>query len=303
MFHKKILSTIVPLLFTLIPCSAGAISDWWAEVMAPKLTIDFSLKISDGKPLASEENYFRWKDSSGDSAKDGLDAVTGASTSASTRRFDSVRFLSTTDTKPAIPDSLRGLFLYSVTSQDFINKDNFNLISEGGKHVIQFQHRGNAYKIVSDEKGFLNFTAPQTNQIETNITETPPTKDENVGTKENEESASEKGDEKSVAENTTREEKQTDLDSLKNTDKDKTSFEGHFFVAKSIAAQNADGTFAISEQFKGKDSPINWESLPYEAELKELTDSFYYKGKLTISFDGTYLKVKGKLKKIVKNSK
>ena len=158
MHRKNFLSTILASLILILPCHASGISKWWAEITSPKLSIDFSLRISEGHPAASEENYFRWKDSSGDSAKDSLDAISGASKSASTKRFDSIMYTNPGDKNNLFPQSLRNLFLYAVTSQDFMDKDDFLIESDQGKIKIQFRHRGSAYKIVTDEKGLLNFT-------------------------------------------------------------------------------------------------------------------------------------------------
>ena len=142
MHRKNFLSTILASLILILPCHASGISKWWAEITSPKLSIDFSLRISEGHPAASEENYFRWKDSSGDSAKDSLDAITGASVSASTKRFDSIMYANPGDKNNLFPQSLRNLFLYAVTSQDFMDKDDFLIESDQGKITIQFRHRG-----------------------------------------------------------------------------------------------------------------------------------------------------------------
>lgn len=271
MIQKNFLTTILASLILILPCHASGISKWWAEITSPKLTIDFSLRISEGHPAASEENYFRWKDSSGDSAKDSLDAITGASQSASTKRFDSIMYANPGDTKNLFPKSLRNLFLYAVTSQDFMDKDDFLIESDQGKITIQFRHRESAYKIVTDEKGLLIFTQAA----------------------ENESSADEAPSENAANEIP------APIDAPQ-------SAEGHFFVAKSVAEQGESLDFNLLDAYKSpeKDGKINWPSLPYEKEILGPTESagksssFYYKGKLSVSYDGTTLRIKGKLRKV-----
>ncbi len=307
MLHKKFPSLLALLLFVILPCTAGGISQWWTEVTSPSLSLDFSLRIQDGKPQASDENFFRWKDKSGDSAKDGLDATTGASKSSSTRRFDSVLYPSEKDTTPAFPESLRNLFLYAVTSQNFMDKDDFFLTQDGSRILIQFRHRGTAYKIQSDEKGFLIFSAPVSNQIE--VKKEPPSKeDENPAEIEKqdepvEENAAEErpADDSNDAQEENpelTEEPQEKNGDAKTDSAERESVSSHFFVAKSVSTQDENGIFIISDNFKNDAAEILWDSLPYEAEMPNPSNSFYYKGKISISFDGTRLSVKGKIKKV-----
>ncbi|MBQ1662141.1 MAG: hypothetical protein II054_06545, partial [Treponema sp.] len=86
------------------------------------------------------------------------------------------------------------------------------------------------------------------------------------------------------------------------------SAEGHFFVAKSVAEQGETLEFNLLDAYKSpeKSGKINWSSLPYEKEIFGTTPgestnkstSFYYKGKLSVSYDGTTLRIKGKVRKL-----
>ena len=317
MHRKNFLSTILASLILILPCHASGISKWWAEITSPKLTLDFSLRISEGHPVASEENYFRWKDSSGDSAKDSLDAITGASKSASTKRFDSIMYANPGDKNNLFPQSLRNLFLYAVTSQDFMDKDDFLIESDQGKITIQFRHRGSAYKIVTDEKGLLNFTqtTEEKKAAENQDASKPDSPKETDGTPNDD--TSKDATSKDVTPNSAATENESSADAAKSENaaneipapKDENpSAEGHFFVAKSVAEQGETLEFNILDAYKSseKSGKINWSSLPYEKEIFGTTpgdstnksNSFYYKGKLSVSYDGTTLRIKGKVRKL-----
>ncbi|MEE3313487.1 MAG: hypothetical protein VZR56_04935 [Treponema sp.] len=322
MHRKNFLSTILVSLILILPCHASGISKWWAEITSPKLSIDFSLRISEGHPVASEENYFRWKDSSGDSAKDSLDAITGASKSASTKRFDSIMYANPGDKNNLFPQSLRNLFLYAVTSQDFMDKDDFLIESDQGKITIQFRHRGSAYKIVTDEKGLLNFTqaaeekkAPENQDAPTS--DSPKETDGTPNDDTSKDATSKDATSNDVTPNSAATENESSADAAKSENaaneipapKDENpSAEGHFFVAKSVAEQGESLDFNLLDAYKSpeKDGKINWLSLPYEKEifgttLGESTNkstSFYYKGKFSVSYDGTTLRIKGKVRKL-----
>ena len=317
MHRKNFLSTILASLILILPCHASGISKWWAEITSPKLSIDFSLRISEGHPAASEENYFRWKDSSGDSAKDSLDAITGASVSASTKRFDSIMYANPGDKNNLFPQSLRNLFLYAVTSQDFMDKDDFLIESDQGKITIQFRHRGSAYKIVTDEKGLLIFTqaTEEKKATENQDASTSDFPKETDGTPNDD--TTKDATSNDVTPNSAATENESSADAAKSENaaneipapKDENpSAEGHFFVAKSVAEQGETLEFNILDAYKSseKSGKINWTSLPYEkesfgpahGESTNKSTSFYYKGKLSVSYDGTTLRIKGKVRKL-----
>lgn len=322
MHRKNFLSTILASLILILPCHASGISKWWAEITSPKLSIDFSLRISEGHPIASEENYFRWKDSSGDSAKDSLDAISGASKSASTKRFDSIMYANPGDTKNLFPKSLRNLFLYAVTSQDFMDKDDFLIESDQGKIKIQFRHRGSAYKIVTDEKGLLNFTqaTEEKKAPENQDASKPDSPEETDGTPNDDttkDATTKDATSNDVTPNSAATENESSADAAKSENaeneipapKDENpSAEGHFFVAKSVAEQGETLEFNLLDAYKSseKSGKINWTSLPYEKESfgpapgdsTNKSNSFYYKGKLSVSYDGTTLRIKGKVRKL-----
>ena len=118
------------------------------------LRIDFRLNVAE----ADAQNYFSFAGNIRYMAadKDHADATTGASALGSTHLFNA--YLYDVEGKATLSSGLRGLFLFGVTPYDQIVTDNLNAYKTAdGKVVVQFAHRGTAYRITSDASGKLQF--------------------------------------------------------------------------------------------------------------------------------------------------
>ncbi len=120
------------------------------EIQKDHINIDFLFDTKEANP----KNRFNWSTSSA-KYKDSFDAVSGAS------KFHSTKYLRETvldkDAKDfKIPKGLYCLCLYAVSNSDYIKTDDFKISQEGKKLTITFNHRGNSYKIESDENGELS---------------------------------------------------------------------------------------------------------------------------------------------------
>ena len=90
--------------------------------------------------------------------KDHIDAATGASVKNSTEMFQP--YLLDVKGKNALPNGLRGLFLYSVAPAALRVDDNLTITKAGsGVITIRYVHRGTAYELVTDASG--KFAFPQ----------------------------------------------------------------------------------------------------------------------------------------------
>lgn len=88
--------------------------------------------------------------------KDHVDAASGASAKKSTALFQPYRY--DVKGKNALPDALRGLFLYSVAPAALREDDNLSIARAGdGTITVRFSHRGTAYELVTDKTGKLLF--------------------------------------------------------------------------------------------------------------------------------------------------
>lgn len=118
------------------------------------LKISFRLNVAEADP----QNYFSFAGNIRYMAvdKDHADATTGASDQGSTHLFNA--YLYDVEGKATLSSGLRGLFLFGVTPYDQIVTDNLNAYkTNDGKVVVQYAHRGTAYRITSDSNGKLNF--------------------------------------------------------------------------------------------------------------------------------------------------
>ncbi len=124
--------------------------------------------------------------------KDSYDAVSGASRKHSTKSTASLMVDSSK--KKTMPKGLRALALFSVSDFSFIEKDGLKIERDEEnpkKLTITFSHRGNSYKIETDEKGtaHVNFQKEKNGEIQNSFkikkkdTDTPDAK--NAKTKEN----------------------------------------------------------------------------------------------------------------------
>ena len=133
---KKIVSALISALLFLTTLSAES------------LKIDFRCRLDgdDGK------NYLNWQiDTS--KIKDSFDAVSGASKKMSTKLLREVQV---EEKKRLFPKGLYALLLFAVTSPEQMKTDMLTVEAEDRKLTISFIHRGNAYKITTDEKGRLD---------------------------------------------------------------------------------------------------------------------------------------------------
>ncbi|MBQ6779895.1 MAG: hypothetical protein IJP62_01545 [Treponema sp.] len=112
------------------------------------LRIDFryNLNADDGK------NYLHWR-TKDTKIKDSFDAVSGASKAMSTKQLREMQFA---DKKKLFPKGLYALLLFAVSPAEQAKIDSLTVTPQGKQLAISFMHRGNAYKITSDEKGRLN---------------------------------------------------------------------------------------------------------------------------------------------------
>ncbi|WP_407424954.1 hypothetical protein [Treponema sp.] len=114
------------------------------------IKIDFRLNTKN----PDSKNYFNWKTSS-TNLKDSFDAVSGASLYHSTKEFRTVSY-DKSGKNILTPQGLKGLLLYAVSSYETLKKDNLSIESKGRQLKISFNHRGNFYKIITDENGVMN---------------------------------------------------------------------------------------------------------------------------------------------------
>jgi hypothetical protein len=100
-------------------------------------------------------SHFNWKGNIRYmAAEDSFDAVTGASALGSTHLFQA--YLYDVEGNPTMSTGLRGLFLYGVNGLDATQNDNLNASKAAdGTIVIQYVHRGTAYRFTTDSKGIL----------------------------------------------------------------------------------------------------------------------------------------------------
>ena len=119
------------------------------EIKKDFLKIDFLLDTAHANP----KNHLNWKTSSA-SYKDSFDAISGASKVHSTKNLREAT-LDASSKALQIPKGLRALCLFAVASPETLQKDNFQITHEEKKLTISFSHRGNDYKIESDENGTI----------------------------------------------------------------------------------------------------------------------------------------------------
>ena len=113
-----------------------------------QVSVFFSLKKDDAK-----KNHFTWL-TYDKRLKDSYDAISGASKHHATKNFSEfVQY----EGKRIFPQGLRNLFLFAVSSPEYMKIDDLTFFQEEKKVTIRFIHRGNAYKIETDEKGFIVF--------------------------------------------------------------------------------------------------------------------------------------------------
>lgn len=121
-----------------------------SAIFSEKAKIEFRLNLkSDDKT-----NYLKWS-AENTSYKDYFDVVSGASKFHSTSELNLIQFDSSKKSK-ATPKGLKSLLLFAVSDFKYINDDGLKISEENNQIKLEFIHRGNAYKIISDDKGFLH---------------------------------------------------------------------------------------------------------------------------------------------------
>ncbi|WP_028974436.1 hypothetical protein [Spirochaeta cellobiosiphila] len=116
------------------------------------LVIDYQVNLSMDDPAS----HFNWKGNVRYmAAEDKADTVSGASTEGSTHLF--MMYLYDVEGKPTMSTGLRGLFLFGVNPHAQAIHDNLNASKmDDGSIVVQFVHRGTAYRFTTDSKGVLS---------------------------------------------------------------------------------------------------------------------------------------------------
>jgi hypothetical protein len=126
---------------------AKAVSDGSTD-----LVIDFQTNL-----VADDaDSHFNWKGNIRYMAADDYyDAVSGASAMGSTHLFQA--YLYDVEGNPTMGTGLRGLFLYGVNNLAQTQNDNLNASKAAdGTIMIQYVHRGTAYRFFTDSDGILS---------------------------------------------------------------------------------------------------------------------------------------------------
>jgi hypothetical protein len=120
---------------------------------AQDLTIDYRYNVSgpDAGNYLSYTSAIRYIAAD----KDAFDAVSGASRQKSTSLFAPIQ----TDImgRATISGGFRGLLLFPLASDATRTEDNLHVYKEGRIIIIEYAHRGVAYRIRTDEQGNISF--------------------------------------------------------------------------------------------------------------------------------------------------
>lgn len=122
--------------------------------LAQDLVIDYRVNVA----APDTANYFTFKGPIRymASEKDTLDATTGASKFGSTHTF--MPYLYDVKGQNVLPDGLRGLFLYAIAPVTQRDVDNLTVTkASDGTIVVQYVHRGTAYRLTTDKSGKFTF--------------------------------------------------------------------------------------------------------------------------------------------------
>ena len=155
---KKILLLLTAAAIVLMSCGKQETPAATPQAQAPAvsdgsedLTIDFQVSLAGDESI----NHFNWKGNVRYmAAEDSYDAASGASAMGSTHLF--MMYLYDVEAKEAMGSSLRGLFLFGVNSAAQAENDNLHAMKNSdGSIVIQYVHRGTAYRFTTDSSGIL----------------------------------------------------------------------------------------------------------------------------------------------------
>ena len=123
-------------------------------VFAQDLKVESVLELAQG----ARANYFTFAGPIRYMAadKDHVDAASGASVKNSTELFQP--YLLDVKGKNALPNALRGLFLYSVAPAALRAGDGLTIVkAASGVITVNYCHRGTAYQLITDASGNFNF--------------------------------------------------------------------------------------------------------------------------------------------------
>ena len=159
-YHVAILLVLAVVVFSITACSDSKEAVTPAnEVSAPAvsdgsedLVIDYRVNVKG----SDTGNYFNWKGNVRYmAAEDSFDAVTGASVAGSTHLF--MMYLYDVEAKEAMSSGLRGLFLYGVNGASSTRNDKLQAMKNSdGSIVVQYVHRGTAFRFTTDKNGVLS---------------------------------------------------------------------------------------------------------------------------------------------------
>ncbi|WP_147613987.1 hypothetical protein [Treponema pectinovorum] len=118
------------------------------NLFAQTLEIDFRFNTQ----KSDKKNHLVWI-VDGKKTSDTFDAITSASKKYSTGELRKVLFDKNSN---LAPKGLYSLLLFAVSPFQSAQKDELKIQQTGKKITLSFTHRGNAYKIQSDNEGFLS---------------------------------------------------------------------------------------------------------------------------------------------------
>ncbi len=158
---KRILSTLATAVFGFFLCAESVKIDMRLNTAEADTKNHLTIKAETAGTTASSTTATKTKDS--------YDAVSGASRKHSTKSTASLMVDSSN--KKTMPKGLRALALFSVSDFRFIEKDGLKIERDKEnpkKLTITFSHRGNSYKIETDEKGtaHVNFQKEKNGEIQ-----------------------------------------------------------------------------------------------------------------------------------------
>ncbi|MDR2738228.1 MAG: hypothetical protein LBB68_00115 [Treponema sp.] len=120
---------------------------------AQDFTVDYRLNPArpDGDNYLSYKSAIRYIAAE----KDSYDAVSGASKQKSTSLFAPIQ----TDImgRATISQGFRGLLLFPVASDNVRREDNLHVYKEGDSIIMEYAHRGVAYRVQTDKNGNISF--------------------------------------------------------------------------------------------------------------------------------------------------
>ena len=240
------------------------------------------------------------------SAKDHYDAVSGASVSRATQNLTT---LVLTGKNKLAPKGLKALLLYAVSAPETATADALNVTQSGKRICIQFVHRGNAYRIESDERGVIDIE--KSFFIAENVAENkhgvfslirsalPGGKPALLETKED--AASQKGSSPQEDESDL-DEHETEAKPLEALEQPQPPIENGAEATGTAAADSALQAAAFElEPYEGDATDMHnivWEQLDFESDTASTKATTYYTGTLRARYKNGILTLRGTLKPV-----